>query len=176
MDLRKMFCGFRFLIYLLETFFLYSLEHSSLPKFGFLSVTPLLIPSLIVFVSLFEGEIFGFVFAFLGGLFLDFGFGIPLGIYASCLGIIGYVLGVLANYFINAGFFATWFFGGLTGALILVLRFFTNYGHLGFAGLGNVFLEVYLPIMIYTFLAAPLVIWFNKIVFYYVRSVRGENR
>lgn len=176
MDLRKMFCGFRFIIYLLEVLFLYSLENSSLLKFGFLPAVPLLIPSLIVFVALFEGKIFGFVFAFLGGIFLDFGFGVPLGIYATILGCFGYVFGVLSNYFINAGFWITWFFASFISALILVLRFFTNYGIFGFSGLGTVFLEVYLPIMIYTVLAIPPVIWVNKVVFYYIRSVRGENK
>ncbi len=176
MNLRKVFCGLKFIIYLLEVFFLYSLQHSSLLKFGFLPCVPLLIPSLIVFVALFEGEIFGFVFAFLGGIFLDFGFGVPLGIYAFILGAIGYGLGILANYFINAGFWITWFFASFTGVFILALRFFTNYGYLGFANLGNVFLGTYLPIMIYTILAAPIIIWFNRIIFYYVRTVRGENR
>lgn len=176
MDLRKFFCGLRFVVYLLEVFLLYSLEHSSLLKFGVLPVTPLLTPSLIVFVALFEGEIFGMIFAFLGGLFLDFGFGLPLGIYATLLGAVGYFLGALANYFINAGFWITWFFSSFTGAVILALRFFSNYGRLGFGSLGTVFLEIYLPIIIYTVLVTPLVIWFNRIIFYYIRSVRGESR
>lgn len=176
MDLRKMFCGFRFIIYLFEMFFLYSLGQSPLLKFGFLPCVPLFIPSLIVFVALFEGEVFGFVFAFLGGLFLDFGFGVPLGIYASLLGFFGFVFGVLSNYFINANFWIAWLFSSFVSVFILTLRLFTNYGYLGFANLGNVFLETYLPIMIYTILAVPIIIWFNKIVFYYVRTVRGENR
>ena len=176
MELGKIFGGFRFIIYALEVFLLYSIEQSSLLKFGFLPCTPLLIPGLIVFVAIFEGEIFGFVFSFFGGLFIDFAFGVPRGIYASCLGVIGYFLGVLANYFINAGFWTTWLFASFTSILVLSLRLFTNYGGFGIAQIGNICLETYLPIMIYTILVTPLIIWFNRIIFYYIRSVRGENR
>lgn len=176
MNLHKLFCGLRFVIYLFELVFLYSLEHSSLLKFYFLPVTPLLVPSLVIFVVFFEGEIFGSIFAFLGGLFLDLGFGVPFGIYASLLGAIGYFLGVLANYFINAGFWVAWLFSSLTGAFILFLRFFTNYGHLGFVSFGSVFSEIYLPIMIYTILASPLIIGFNRVIFYYMISVRSEAK
>ncbi len=174
MDLNKFFYGFRFVIYLFEAFFLYSLQHSGLLKFGFLPCVALLIPSLIVFVALFEGEIFGSIFAFLGGLLLDLGFGVPFGIYASLCGILGYILGVLSNYFINVGFFTTWFFSVCVSALILVLRFFTNYAHFGcFSG---AFSEIYLPIMAYTFLMAPIIILLNRVIFYYIRDVRGENK
>ena len=128
----------------------------------------------IVFVALFEGEIFGSIFAFTGGLFLDLGFGVPLGIYASLFGVLGYVFGVLSNYFINAGFFTTWFFSVCVNALILVLRFFTNYARYG--GGWSVFSEIYLPIMAYTFLVAPVIILFNRVIFYYLRDVRGENK
>ncbi len=176
MDSRKIFCVFRFIIYLLEMFFLYSMEKFLIFKLGTFSVSFLLIPSLMVFVSLFEGEIFGLFFACLGGFFLDFGFGVPIGIYASLLGILGYILGVLSNYFVNANFWITWLFSGFIGALILILRLFTNYSGYIWNDVLNIGLELYLPMIICTFLAVPIIFWFNRLIFYYIRSKRGEIR
>ncbi len=174
MDLRKIFGCIRFLIYLLEIFLLYSLERILIFDIGPFSISSLLIPSLVVFIALFEGEIFGLFFAIFGGFFLDFGFGLPLGIYAVVLGVFGYILGVLANYFINANFWIAWLFSCLMGALVINLRFFANYGDFIFGNASCISFKIYFSMIICTFLVSPLIILFNRLIFYYIRSKGSE--
>ena len=176
MNLQKIFCGLKFIIYLAEMFFLYSAERFLIFKVGSFTVSVLLVVSLVVFVALFEGEIFGFCFAFLGGFFLDFGFGVPVGIYASLMGLIGYAFGVLSNCFINVNFLTAWLFSGFTGFLVLILRLFSNYGGFGFWDVLTIGFNVYLPMIICTFLAAPFIILFNRLIFYYAWRQRGDSR
>ena len=89
----------RWLIYFIEITFAYSLEqilNVDLPVQIFI-----VIPTFIS-ISLLESEWIGFSFGIVTGLLLDGTFGMGIGFCTLTYSILGYIFGIVSNYFIRA--------------------------------------------------------------------------
>lgn len=167
---------FRWLIYIFELCFLYSLQQAPALNVGFFGIRPIMLVPAFVSISLFEKEFTGMAFGVFTGMLLDFGFGNPLGAYAVLLCIVGYVLGVLSTYFFKSNFLTALVASALVTSLIVALRFYFSYILPGFENKSFALMNFYLPVIAYSVAFTPIIFLFNRSISYFVRGGGGQNK
>lgn len=176
MEVDKIHKYFRWLIYIFELCFLYSLQQMPALSIGYFGVRPLLLVPAFVSISLFEKEFTGMAFGVFAGMLLDSGFGNPLGVYAIFLCVAGYVLGVLSTYFFKCNFFTALVSSTLITSAIVALRFYFNYVLPGFEDKSFAWLNVCMPVIAYSVGLTPVIFLFNRAVSYFVCGGGGQNK
>ncbi len=176
MEVDKIHRYFRWLIYIFELYFLYSLQQAPALSVGFFGIRPILLVPAFVSIALFEKEFTGMAFGIVAGMFLDFSFGNPLGIYALFLCILGYVLGVLSTYFFRSNFWTALAATAVITSATVMLRFYFNYILSGFKNESFALINFCIPVIIYSIILAPTVFLFNRSVSYFVRGGGEQNQ
>ena len=176
MEVNKIHKYFRWLIYIFELYFLYSLEQNPILSVGFFGARPLLLVSAFVSIALFEKEYTGMAFGVLTGMLLDFSFGNSLGIYALLLCILGYTLGVLSTYFFRCNFWTALVSTALITSAIVALRFYFNYILPQFENKSFAWMNFCVPIIIYSVALTPIIFLFNRSISYFVNAGGGQNK
>ena len=164
----------RFIVYFFELYVFYSLEQSTFLNIGEFSAKPMLVVLCFSAIAVFENEITGMIFGIVSGIFLDMIFGVPIGLCAVLLCFLGYVIGVITTYFIKPNLFVFWSISAVTVFAVLLLRFLFFYVLKSVGGLSFVFGKIFLPIMIYSAVTAPVVFLFNRCI-YFSKNTGGEK-
>lgn len=100
-DLSKLRRAIVYGLVLLVSFALQDLILSRLPVFG---VRPLLIPSVVVAVALFEGGLWGGFVGLTAGFFADMGYSDHVVLFTVLLAAAGFFIGTLGKYMLQKGF------------------------------------------------------------------------
>ncbi len=176
MDVDKIQGYFRWLIYIFELYFLYSLQQTNALALGCFEAKPLLILPAFVSIALFENEFVGMSFGIVAGVLLDFSFGNPLGLYAVFLCAAGYIIGVLSIYFLRSNFWTALLLTALLTASILALRFCFDFAFHGLRNENFLWINVYIPVVVYSVAVTPIIFLFNRSISYFVRGGGGQNK
>lgn len=164
----------RFIIYFFELYVFYSLEQSTFLNIGEFAAKPLLVVIGFSTIAVFENEFVGMIFGVVSGIFLDMIFGVPIGLCAMLLCFLGYVIGVITTYFIKPNLLVFWSISTVTVFVVLLLRFLFFYVLKNVTGLEFILEKIFLPIMIYSVIIAPIVFWFNRCI-YFSKNTGGEK-
>lgn len=176
MEVNKIHKYFRWLIYIFELYFLYSLEQTPALSVGFFGVRPLALIPAFVSIALFEKEYTGMAFGVFTGILMDFSFGNPLGIYALLLCVLGYVLGVLSTYFFRSNFWTALMSTTVITSAIVALRFYFNYILPEFKNKSFAWMNFCVPVIIYSIALTPIIFLFNRSISYFIRGGGGQNK
>lgn len=87
------------IILILLTFFIYFLQSNFFTWFNIAGIMPNLFIILVLFIGLFVTRIMGTIYGIFVGIILDFVIGTKVGIYAVCLGMLGFMSGTFDKNF-----------------------------------------------------------------------------
>ena len=169
---------FRWAIYFIELYLLHATEQSNLLEVPCIFAKPLLVISALVTICLFENEHAGAVFGIISGIFVDISFGTPIGVCAAAIGFTGYLIGVLANYFIRANLWSAWSISCILIVSIISLRFCFLYVVPGFQDLSFIYNQICYS-AVYSIVLVPIMFAINRSIYYctgYQGGVRDQAR
>ncbi len=165
---------FRYIIYVLEIYFLYSLQQTPNLSFNILGVKPIYLIAGFVSIILHENKFVSLTFGVLIGLLMDLIIGNILGCHAIVLGLLGYLINVTFEYFIKANLFSAMFVSGFTSFVVTFLNFFITQLLYGEINIQNVWTHKYVPIIIYTMVITLPIYLFNRTVSYFTGEYKNE--
>lgn len=172
--MRKAYKLLRYAIYVLEIYFLYSLEQTPNFSFNFYGARPLHLVAGFISIILYENKFVSLAFGILIGLLMDLIVGNVLGIYTLILGILGYFLSIVFECFIKINLISAVLVTFLVSSIIVFVNSFIVYFFYGIVSTGNIWSSKYIPIVLYTCFAAVPVYLFNRTVFYFTRERKNE--
>ncbi len=167
---------FRYLIYTLEIYMLYSLQQASIFSFSCLGIAPVLVIAGFICISHFENEFTSMAFGILSGFLIDLSFGSVLGANAFILGIMGYILGILFSYYIKANFLSAMFFSSIASLAMTFVNFYIHQFIEGFLFMGLAGESHWNLIGMCAGLASLPVYLFNRSISYLTREKRNETK
>lgn len=126
-NFEKLRIAVKYAIVLLVCFFL---QNQVLSHVSFFGVHPMFIPAFVVAVGMFSGSVWGGVFGIVSGIFCDIGFAENLVLFTISLPIVGFVSGLLVDWFFNRRMFSYMF---ICAAALLVCAFLQGFDFLFFS-------------------------------------------
>lgn len=162
----------RCVAYTLEILVLFVVQQTPNLMPALLGVRPLLLISAAMTVAILENEKIGFGFGVFAGLLLDMGFGRVIGFYAILLGLLGFLIGILAVNLVKTNVLTALLCTAVAVFVVLSLQFVFFYLLQGYDMAAHVYQNYYLPMMLYSFLPTPILYYFNKA---FVISIRERD-
>ena len=127
-----------------------------------LGVRPVLLIPIALTIAVLEDQRMGLAFGIAAGLLIDLGMGSVLGFHALLLGLICYAVGFMAVNLVHTNILTALIVALLAVGVIFSLQCVFYYYLRGYGYERDVFIEHYLPIMLYTFIPTPVFYYFNK--------------
>lgn len=172
-DSKNVYKTLRVCIYVIEFLLLFSV--CQVPGF-ILEIKggrPILTIPLFLAVSLFEGNYLSLCFGLFSGAIMDLSFGKYLGFNLAVMGLLGYILGKIAEKTFEINFLTFVFCCIIIEPLVMLANFYLNYWGYNFCGMQTAVNNHLLPNIIYTLLVSPIVYFFNRPIRYFIGKKGG---
>lgn len=154
---------FKWVIYYLILVGLFVLQSTP----GFLSVfgiRPVLILSYAIFVSMYEGELYGSIFGAVAGLLWDMGGSSVSGYKALLMLVICCCVSLFTLHLVRNNVFSAAIFTSIAISIVFLLDFFFYYGLWGYDGSAQMILKNIIPTMVASVI-------FSLPIYYLVRKI-----
>ena len=160
----------RLLAYGIEIVLLYVAQNTPGLLPPLLGVRPVLVLCALITFAMMEDEKTGLGFGIFTGLLLDLSAGNAIGLYAAVLGIIGFFCGLLAANLIKTNLLTALALCAAGVFVFLGLQFVFTFLLHNYDYASQTFVNFYLPLMLYSFIPAPVLYFINRAVAALIRE------
>ena len=160
----------RWIAYISEIMILYILQNAPGLLAEILGARPVLLISAALSIAMFEGELAGIGVGVIAGLLIDFSGGGVLGFHVIVLVVLCYLIGLLTMNLIRTNLLTALALSGLAIPLVFLMHWIFYYVIWGYGSEAYVLVTHILPRTLYTFLAVPVLYYFNRAIAHRLRE------
>lgn len=164
----------RYAVYILEVYFLYSLQQTPNFSFSIFGVRPLCLIAGFVSIIFYENRFVSLGFGIWIGLLIDLAMGNILGCHALILGFLGYLINIVFERFIRANLMSAIFISVFLAFIVTFINSFMCQALYGSVNTSSILIHNYIPIVIYTAIITLPIYLFNRTVFYLTGEFKNE--